>query len=125
MVELVRQISRVKSESPQRTQSIVAMTFAVFALSYEKKLATNTTNSNELTPSEFVLVRTSSLLFSFPFMVWRFIADFAVRLLRYLHGTLFAARALILFSFFFSNEIYKKPQMNADLLIGYLRIKGY
>jgi hypothetical protein len=43
------------------------------------KKATNTTNSNEITSHEFVLVRTSSLLFSFSFMVWRFIADFAVK----------------------------------------------
>jgi len=42
-------------------------------------LATNITNSNELTPHEFVLVCTSSLLFSFSCMIQKFIADFAVK----------------------------------------------
>jgi len=54
--------------------------FAPFAYWYEKKLATNPTNSNELT-SEFVLVRTSSLLFSCSFMTRRFIANFAVKII--------------------------------------------
>ncbi len=53
-----------------------------FAYWYEKKLATSPTNSNELTSPEFVLVRTSSLLFSCSFMSRRFIADFAARILK-------------------------------------------
>ena len=54
-----------------------------FAYWYEKKMATNQTNSNELTSPEFVLVRTSSLLFSCSFMCRKFIADFAVKIQRH------------------------------------------
>src|SRR3989304_1699399 len=66
-----------KDNESQRTQSSMNKLFANFAFWYEKINNELVQTPNELTLSEFVSVRFSSLFFSGSFMNQGFIADFA------------------------------------------------